>query len=55
MAYEEALLEEEKNYHEILFTMAEKVDKLSVEYEKTIKLEKREPNDHALVNHEGRG
>lgn len=33
--------------------MAEKVDKLFVEYEKTIKPEKKKPYDHALVNHEG--
>ena len=33
--------------------MVDKVDKLFVEYEKTIKPEKKEPDDHALVDHEG--
>ena len=33
--------------------MAKKVDKLFVEYEKKIKPEKKEPDDHASVNHEG--
>ena len=33
--------------------MAKKVDKLFTKYENTIKLEKKEPNDHASVNQEG--
>ena len=55
MVDEEAQLEEEWNYHKIFFTTAEKVDKLFAEYEKTIKLERKEPYDHASVNHEGGG
>jgi len=31
--------------------MAEKVDNLFAEYEKTIKTKKKEPDDHASVNH----
>lgn len=53
MVDKEAQMEEEKNYHKIFFTMVEKVDKLFVEYENTIKPKKKEPNDYALVNHEG--
>lgn len=35
--------------------MAEKVNKLFVEYEKTMEQEKKKLHDHALVNHEGGG
>jgi len=53
MEDEEARIKEEKNYRNIFFTMVEKVENLFAEYEKMIKPEKKEPNDHALVNHEG--
>jgi len=39
----------------MFFTMAQKDDKLFVEYELTIKTEKKELNDHASVNHGGGG
>lgn len=55
MVDEEAQIEEEKNYHKDFFTMVGEVDKVCVEYEKKIKLEEKEPNDHALVNHGGGG
>lgn len=55
MADEEARMEEEQNYKNIFFTMADKVDKLFAEYNKTIKPKKKELDDHALVNHEGGG
>ena len=51
MADEEARMEEERNYHKIFFIMVDKVDKLFPEYEKTIKPEKKESDDHASVNH----
>lgn len=35
--------------------MSEKVDKLFVEYEKAINLERKELDDHASINHGGRG
>ena len=54
MANEEARWEEERNYHKIFFTMAEKVDKLFAE-EKTFKPKNKEPVDHASVNPEGEG
>lgn len=44
---------EEEQIRKIFFTMAKKVDKLFAEYEKTIKLEKKNPDDHASLNHEG--
>jgi len=55
MEGEEARIEGERNYHKIFFTMAEKVDKLFAKYEKTIKHEKKQPDDYALVNHGGGG
>lgn len=53
MEDEEAQMEEERNYHKIFFTMEEKVDKLFAKYDKTIKPEKKESDDHASINHEG--
>lgn len=53
MEDEDAREEEERNYRKILFNMAKNVDKLSVEYEKTIKHEKKDLEDHASIHHEG--
>lgn len=48
-------MDEELNYHKIFFNLIEKADKLVAEYEKTIKVEKKQRDDHALVNDEGGG
>ena len=53
MGDEEYWMKEKGNYQNIFFTMAEKVDMLFAEYEKIIKHEKKEADDHASVNHEG--
>lgn len=57
MENEDALLEEEWNYHKAFYAMAEKVDIYFAVYEKTmVKPDKKEgPDDHASVNHEGGG
>ena len=46
MAEEEAFWEEERSYRKAFYNMVEKVDKLFAEYEKTVKPEKKDADDH---------
>lgn len=57
MEDEDSQLEEEKNYRKAFYAMAEKVDRLFVEYEKTMEKSKKKegPDDYASMNHEGGG
>jgi len=55
MEDEEACWEQEWNYRKVFYNMAEKVDKLFSEYEKTIRHEKKDAHENRSVNHEGDG
>ena len=51
MVDEEAHWEEEWNYHKEFYNMANKVDKLFAKYEKIVKPEKKNVDNHGSVNH----
>ena len=46
MANEESCWEEDHNYHKAFYNMAEKVEKMFAEYEKMVKPEKKDADDH---------